>query len=235
MGKKITYYFLALAFIGTWIWAAIEPLHFSDWVLENVLVGLFILLILLTSRIFQFSLFSYVLMTVFMILHIIGSHYTYAEVPWGYNLGEWLGTERNMYDRLVHLLFGVFFVYPVREMSVRIAKTKGFWGYFVPFMIISSFAGFYEIIEWSAAVVVDPEAGEAFLGSQGDIWDAQKDMLLAIVGSFVTLFLVMLVHLVLDKNFYKEFKESFKLPKDDKPMGEVLLDEMIKENKNDHL
>jgi len=235
MGKKITYYFLALAFIGTWIWAAIEPLHFSDWVLENVLVGLFILLILLTSRMFQFSLFSYVLMTVFMILHIIGSHYTYAEVPWGYNLGEWLGTERNMYDRLVHLLFGVFFVYPVREMSVRIAKTKGFWGYFVPFMIISSFAGFYEIIEWSAAVVVDPEAGEAFLGSQGDIWDAQKDMLLAIVGSFVTLFLVMLVHLVLDKNFYKEFKESFKLPKDDKPMGEVLLDEMIKENKNDHL
>jgi putative membrane protein len=235
MGKKITYYFLALAFIGTWIWAAIDPLHFSDWVLENVLVGLFILLILLTSRIFQFSLFSYVLMTIFMILHIIGSHYTYAEVPWGYNLGEWLGTERNMYDRLVHLLFGVFFVYPVREMSVRIAKTKGFWGYFVPFMIISSFAGFYEIIEWSAAVVVDPEAGEAFLGSQGDIWDAQKDMLLAIVGSFVTLFLVMLVHLVLDKNFYKEFKESFKLPKDDKPMGEVLLDEMIKENKNDHL
>ena len=162
-----------------------------------------------------------------MILHVIGSHYTYAEVPGGWTLGEWLGTERNMYDRLVHLLFGVLFVYPVREMSVRIAKTKGFWGYFVPFMIISSFAGFYEIVEWTAASVVDPEAGAAFLGSQGDIWDAQKDMLLAIVGSMGTLLIVMLIHIVLDKDFYHEFKESFKLPKDDKPMGEVLLEEMM--------
>jgi len=235
MSKKITYYILALSFVVAWIWAAIEPLHYADWVLENVLVGLFILLILLTSRMFQFSLVSYVFMTLFMILHIIGSHYTYAEVPWGYTLGEWLGTERNMYDRLVHLLFGVLFVYPVREMSVRIAKTKGFWGYFVPFMIISSFAGFYELIEWGAAAVVDPDAGAAFLGSQGDVWDAQKDMFLAIIGSFGTLLLVMLIHMIYNRDFYQEFKESFKLPKDDKPMGEVLLDEMIQKDKNDHI
>ena len=234
MGKKITYYLLALSFVVAWVWAAIEPLHYADWVLENVLVGLFIVLILFTSKMFQFSLFSYVLMTIFMILHIIGSHYTYAEVPWGYNLGEWLGTERNMYDRLVHLLFGVLFVYPVRELSVRIAKTTGFWGYFVPFMIISSFAGFYEIIEWGAAIAVDPEAGAAFLGSQGDIWDAQKDMLLAIIGSFGTLLIVMILHILLNKDFYKEFKESFKLSKDDKPMGEVLLEDMMQKMKKDH-
>ena len=232
MKNKIIYLLLALSFTLTWIWAAIEPLHHADWVLENILVGLFILLILFTTRIFKFSLFSYVLMTIFMILHVIGSHYTYAEVPWGFTLGEWLGTERNMYDRLVHLLFGVLFVYPVREMSVRIAKTKGFWGYFVPFMIISSFAGFYELIEWGAASVVDPEAGAAFLGSQGDIWDAQKDMFVAILGSLGTLFMVMVVHLIYNKDFYKEFKESFRLPKDDKPMGEVLLDEMMHRKKN---
>jgi len=226
MGKKISYILLVLSFSVAWIWAAIEPVHYADWVLENILVGLFIALILATTRIFKFSLFSYVLMTTFMILHIIGSHYTYAEVPWGFELGNWLGTERNMYDRLVHLLFGVLFVYPVREISVRIAKTKGFWGYFVPFMIISSFAGFYELIEWGAAVVVDPEAGAAFLGSQGDIWDAQKDMFLAIIGSFGTLFLVMIIHMVYNRNFYEEFKESFRLPQDDRPMGEVLLDEM---------
>jgi len=227
MYKKISYIVLALAFTLTWIWAAIEPIHYADWVLENILVGIFIGLILVSSRFFKFSLISYVFMTIFMILHIIGSHYTYAEVPWGYDLGTWLGTERNMYDRLVHLLFGVLFVYPVREMSVRIAKTKGFWGYFVPFMIISSFAGFYELIEWGAAIMVDPEAGTAFLGSQGDIWDAQKDMFVAIVGSLGTLLMVMLIHMVYNRDFYKEFKESFKLPKDDKPMGEVLLDEMI--------
>ena len=233
MSKKISYILLALSFSVVWIWAAIEPLHYADWLLENILVGMFILLILFTTRIFQFSLFSYVLMTIFMILHIIGSHYTYAEVPWGFDLGIWLETERNMYDRLVHFLFGVLFVYPVREMSVRIAKTKGFWGYFVPFMIISSFAGFYELIEWGAAITVDPEAGVAFLGSQGDIWDAQKDMFLAIIGSLGTLFFVMIIHLIYNRNFYKEFKESFRLPQDDKPMGEVLLDEMIHRESKD--
>ena len=95
-------------------------------------------------------------------------------------------------------------------------------------MIVSSFAGFYEIVEWGVAVVVDPESGTAFLGTQGDIWDAQKDMFLAIVGSFVTLLMVMIVHMIYNRDFYHEFKESFKLPKDDKPMGEVLLDEMMK-------
>ena len=228
MKKKVIYFILLFLFSITWIWAAIEPLHYDDWVLENILVFLFIVLIFFTARLFEFSIFSYVLMTAFMILHVIGSHYTYAEVPWGFTLGEWLGTERNMYDRLVHLLFGVLFVYPVREMSVRIAKTKGFWGYFVPFMIISSFAGFYEIIEWGVAIVVDPESGTAFLGTQGDIWDAQKDMLLAILGSLGTLVIVMIMHMMYNRDFYHEFKESFKLPKDDKPMGEVLLDEMMK-------
>ncbi len=126
MKQKITYSILALSFVLAWIWAAINPLHYDDWLLENILVALFILFILVTTPFFQFSLFSYVLMTIFMILHVIGSHYTYAEVPWGYTLGEWVGTDRNMYDRLVHLLFGVLFVYPVREISVRIAKSKGF-------------------------------------------------------------------------------------------------------------
>jgi len=228
MNKRVIYTILTLLFTLTWVWAAIEPLDYDDWLLENILVFILIALIFFTGRYFEFSILSYTFITIFMILHVIGSHYTYAEVPWGVTLGEWLGTERNMYDRLVHLLFGVLFVYPVREMSVRIAKTKGFWGYFVPFMIISSFAGFYEIVEWTAASVVDPEAGAAFLGSQGDIWDAQKDMLLAIVGSLGTLMIVMMIHMVWNKDFYCEFKESFKLSKDDRPMGEVELEAMIK-------
>jgi putative membrane protein len=228
MSKKIIYTILTLLFVIAWVWAAIEPTHYDDWLLENILVFILIGLIFFTGRYFEFSILSYTFITIFMILHVVGSHYTYAEVPWGVTLGEWLGTERNMYDRLVHLLFGVLFVYPVREMSVRIAKTKGFWGYFVPFMIISSFAGFYEIVEWAAAAMVDPEAGAAFLGSQGDIWDAQKDMLLAIVGSLGTLLIVMFVHMAFNRDFYREFKESFRLPKDDRPLGEVKLEEMMK-------
>jgi putative membrane protein len=130
------------------------------------------------------------MITIFMILHVIGSHYTYAEVPFGVNLGEWVGSERNMYDRLVHLLFGVLIVYPLFEVIKYVAKIEGFWTYFVSFMVISAFAGFYEVFEWIGTQIVDPEAGAAFLGTQGDEWDAQKDMVLAMAGSLLFLIFV---------------------------------------------
>ncbi|NEW60966.1 DUF2238 domain-containing protein [Sulfurovum sp. bin170] len=185
--KRFTYTILAVSFLVVWIWAAIEPLHFDDWLLENILVFITLPIIFFTHKRFEFSILSYLLITLFMMLHVIGSHYTYAEVPWGVTLGELLGADRNMYDRLVHLLFGVLLVYPIREIFIRTVKISGFWAYFVPFMIVSALSGIYEVIEWGAAEVVDPEAGIAFLGSQGDIWDAQKDMLLAKVGALWTL------------------------------------------------
>jgi len=188
--NKPLYITLTLLFAITWVWAAINPLHPDDWILENILVVLFVPFVFWASRYFLFSNISYVLVTIFMILHVIGSHYTYAEVPFGVNLGEWLGVERNMYDRLVHLLFGVVFVYPLFEYLQKKVEVKGFLVYYVSFMTVSAFAGFYELIEWIAASVVDPEAGAAFLGTQGDVWDAQKDMALAVVGSFVVLCIV---------------------------------------------
>ena len=226
MSKKIIYTLLLLLLVVTWVWAAIEPVHPDDWLLENILVFIVVPLLLLWSRSFEFSILSYTLITIFLVLHLIGSHYTYAEVPWGVTLGEWWGTDRNMYDRFVHFLFGLLFIYPIREISVRIAKNRGFWGYFVPFMIVSALAGFYEVIEWSTAVLVDPEAGTAFLGTQGDIWDAQKDMLIAMVGAIITLTLVMIFNMIFDKGFFKEFRESFHLPKDDRPLGEVKVEEL---------
>jgi putative membrane protein len=229
MRDKIFYITLSAIFIVVWIWAAYEPKHFDDWLLENILVFIFVPIIYLTGRYFRLSKLSYTLITVFMILHVIGSHYTYAETPFGETLKEWLGSDRNMYDRLVHLTFGLLLVYPIREISVRIAKTRGFWGYFVPFMIISAMAGFYEVIEWIAAINVDPVAGSAFLGTQGDEWDAQKDMALAIVGAFITLFIVFIINLTLNPNFYKEFKDSFKLPKDDHPLGEEELERLLRD------
>jgi len=226
MSKKIIYSLLLLLLVVTWVWAAIEPVHPDDWLLENILVFIVVPLLLLWSRSFEFSILSYTLITIFLVLHLIGSHYTYAEVPWGVTLGEWWGTDRNMYDRFVHFLFGLLFIYPIREISVRIAKNRGFWGYFVPFMIVSALAGFYEVIEWSTAVLVDPDAGTAFLGTQGDIWDAQKDMLIAMVGAIITLTIVMIFNMIFDKGFFKEFGESFHLPKDDKPLGEVKVEEL---------
>jgi len=190
MSRTIHYIIMGLAFFITWIWAAIEPLFFDDWLLENILVVIAVPVLIWTRKQFEFSILSYWMITIFLVLHLIGAHYTYAEVPWGVTLGEWLGTERNMYDRLIHLLFGALWTYPIYELSVRSGKMQGIWPYFVSFMTISAFAGFYEVAEWAAAVLVAPEAGTAFLGSQGDVWDAQKDMMLAMVGSAGVLFLL---------------------------------------------
>ncbi|MEK7673241.1 MAG: DUF2238 domain-containing protein [Patescibacteria group bacterium] len=222
---QISNYKLSLiaVFAAVWAWSAISPNHFDGWVLENILVLIFVPIVLLTGFYFRLSDLSYTLITVFMILHVIGSHYTYAEVPFGFVLQDWWGASRNMYDRLVHFSFGLLFVYPVREVFVRITKVKGFWGYYLPIELILSFAGFYEIIEWIVARIVDPHAGLAFLGAQGDIWDAQKDMVLAVIGATVTMFIFLLINMKYNPNFKQEFKESLKIPKDDHPLGEEKL------------
>ena len=120
---KMTRYqtFLMLTFAGVWTWAAIHPKYPHDWLLENYLVFIFVPIILLISCYFRLSNISYTLITVFMSLHVIGSHYTYAEVPFGYDLQQWLGANRNMYDRLVHFSFGLLLAYPMREVFQRIA------------------------------------------------------------------------------------------------------------------
>jgi len=228
--EKTAYIILSLLFLATWIWAAYEPKHFDDWLLENILVFIFVPVIYLLGRYFRLSLLSYVLITTFMILHVIGSHYTYAETPFGDTLASWFGSKRNMYDRLVHFAFGFLLAYPIREMCVRVAKMRGFWGYFVPFMIISAMGGFYEVIEWIAAINVDPVAGSAFLGTQGDEWDAQKDIALAVLGAFISLGLVMIINMIFNKHFLEEFKNSFKLSDEDHPLGEVELKRMMEES-----
>jgi putative membrane protein len=124
--------FLLAAFVAVWTWAAIKPAFREDWLLENYLVFLFFPLLLLVGRYFELSNISYTLIALFGTLHVIGSHYTYSLVPFGYTLQHWFGAERNMYDRLVHLSFGLLLAYPVREAFVRIAKVRGLWGYYLP-------------------------------------------------------------------------------------------------------
>lgn len=162
-----------------------------------------------------------------MIMHVIGSHYTYAEVPFGYRLQEWLGSERNMYDRLVHFCYGFLLAYPVREVFMRLSITKGFWSYYFPLELVAASSALYEIIEWIAARNVDPAAGIAFLGSQGDIWDAQKDMFLAIIGALIAMFIIFIINWIFNKDHGKEIKESFRIPDSDKPVGEKRLKEYV--------
>lgn len=221
------HWFLIISFLAVWIWAAIDPVFPHDWLLENYLVFLFVPIILGIGYYFRLSKISYSLITIFMILHVIGSHYTYAEVPFGFTLQEWLNADRNMYDRLVHFLCGFLLFYPVREVFMRLANAKGFWSYILPIDLWGSFSAIYEIVEWQAAKNVAPEAGLAFLGSQGDIWDAQKDMALAILGSCLAALIVFLINMYYKKDFWQDMKDSFKIKKGDKILGEEALNNML--------
>lgn len=223
------YKLLLLAiFVLVWMWAAINPSYRHDWLLENYLVFIFVPLILIAGRYFRLSNVSYTLITIFMVLHVIGSHYTYAEVPFGYTLQHWAGSDRNMYDRLVHFSFGFLLAYPVRELFVRISRVKGFWSYYFPLDLVLAGSAVYEIIEWLTARNVDAAAGLAFLGSQGDIWDTQKDMLMAGIGAFLAMVIIFVINWVFNKNHWKEIKESFRIPRNDKPLGEERLKEYLK-------
>lgn len=221
---------LLAIFVVTWTWAAWKPLHPQDWLLENYLVFFWVPALLLTARYFQLSDISYGLVTLFLCLHVIGSHYTYAEVPFGVTLQNWVGADRNMYDRLVHFCFGLLLAYPVREVLVRIAQLRGFWAYFFPIDITFSFSSIYEIIEWKAAEMIAPELGLAFLGSQGDIWDAQKDMFLAGCGAILAMLIVFFFNLWLNPNVGSELRDSVRVPGDDQPLGEAKIEKWLEEN-----
>jgi putative membrane protein len=222
---KIEFYLLTLAIIFTavWCWAAIRPVHPEDWLLENYLVFISVPLIVVLGRYFRLSNLSYTLITIFMVMHVIGSHYTYAEVPFGEILRSWFGSDRNMYDRLVHFCFGLLLAYPVREVFIRISRARGFWGFYFPVELTLAFSAIYEIIEWVAAANVNASAGIAFLGAQGDIWDAQKDMALAGIGALVAMSVTLALTLLVDKNAPRELRESFRIPPDDHPIGERQL------------
>ncbi len=170
-----------------WIWLAIDPVNRRDWLLENLLALALMILLTLTYRRFQLSGLSYCLLTFFMTLHAVGAHYTYAEVPFGFWLKDVLALSRNPFDRIVHFAFGALLVYPVREWLMRLAGVRGVWSYYMPVSTILAQSGLFEVIEAIVAVLVSPELGNAYLGTQGDEWDAQKDMASALAGAVLAM------------------------------------------------
>ena len=213
---------------------AINPHDRYDWALENLLVLAFAITLGLSCRAFPLSRLSYTLIFLFLCLHEVGAHYTYSEVPYndwmtglfGVSLNELLGWERNNFDRVVHFLFGALLVYPIRELYCRVANAKGFWGYFFPLEMAMAASMLYELFEWGAATLFGGDLGVAYLGTQGDIWDAQKDMALASLGALITLTLVLLVNLSLNPDFRTEWRNSFKV-KRKAPLGEDKLDQLL--------
>jgi putative membrane protein len=172
---------------------AISPYDRDVWWAENIPAMLVVAALVWISLNYRFSNTSYVLMSVFIILHTIGGHYTFERVPFDL-VTNTFGFERNHYDRLAHFSVG-FYAYPVAEvlMRKRLVRTRWIVSLF-PIFAIVTVAGVYEIIEWQYAISANPQAGVAVLGSQGDIWDAQKDILADTLGAITAMLLFFSQH-----------------------------------------
>jgi putative membrane protein len=229
---------LALLF-GVWFVAlAIQPLERGTWLLESALSVAAVALLAVLYRKLPFSRVSYTLIFVFLSLHTIGSHYTYSEVPYdawfagltGRSFDALVGWERNNFDRVVHFAYGLLLAYPVREVFLRVAAARGFWGYFLPLDLTMSSSMIYELIEWGAAVVFGGGVGQSYLGTQGDEWDAHKDMALASLGALVAMGLTAAVNWRFQRDFAREWDESLRV-KHAAPLGEEALAQMVREQR----
>jgi putative membrane protein len=170
------------------VWTALawSPHHRADWLLENLPTFVGVPAAVVGYHRFRFSNRAYVQATLFLMLHTIGSHYTYSEVPAGDWLREAADLSRNHYDRVVHFAFGLLMLRPVRELGFRSPGTAGALAvlYFSA-AGVACWSVLYEVTEWLVAAIADPAAGTAYLGTQGDVWDAQKDMALALCGALM--------------------------------------------------
>jgi putative membrane protein len=185
---------LVVAFWLLVAWSAVRPWNPQDYLLEIATpVGGFLLLAA-TRRRFPFTPLAYQVMLLEAAVLIIGAHYTHERVPAFDWLKEALGGQRNQYDRVAHFCVGLLLSIPVREIYRRRTPLRG--GSLQTQVVLSllAFAAFYEITEWWIAVAVAPEAGQAYLGSQGDPWDAQKDMLLDALGAIAGLLVFSRAH-----------------------------------------
>ena len=175
------------------IWSGINPVEPGTWLVE-VLTSLVpvILLVVLYFRWVRFSSLAYVLMTILPVMHAIGSHYTFALVPSDW-LSDLLNTDRNMYDRIAHASVGLYAYGIIEYLDMRnLTKSTTLKLMFAVFAIMA-LAVVYEWFEWIYAIMADPEAGIAILGSQWDIRDAQKDMLMDTLGAVIAVVIYLVV------------------------------------------
>ncbi len=184
-------YFLLVIYTIEWVLLSINPYDRAVWWAENLPVFICVLLLIATFQKFRFSNISYLLMTVFFMFHTIGGHYTFERVPFDlfhnllshFNVDFLFPENRNNFDRVGHFLVGTL-AYPVAELFLRKKWVSHIsTAIFLGIIALGFWGALYEIIEMYYAILEGGESGASFLGSQGDIWDAQKDMLLDILGA----------------------------------------------------
>jgi putative membrane protein len=226
---------LAALFGALWLVLAIAPRDRGAWMLENMLAVAAVVLLASLHRRLLFSRVSYTLIFLFMCVHQVGAHYTYAEVPYdawferltSTSFNDLVGWQRNNFDRVVHFAYGLLLAYPVREVFLRVVNVRGFWGYFLPLDLTMSSSMLFELLEWAVVAVFAGDVGQTYLGTQGDEWDAHKDMALASLGALVAMGVTAAINWRLQRDFAREWAESLRV-KVKAPLGEDEIARMAK-------
>lgn len=189
-------HWLTLAALGFAILiASIHPLEFPSYLLHQIGTVLMLVALFICQKKIGLSYPTFLLYILFLVIHVIGAHYLYSYVPYNdwiksifhFDLNQSMGWSRNMYDRLVHFVYGLFlypFFYRLFQVWLPSLKPKTLFLLVIQFVMASSL--FYEWIEWWIAIGLSPEEAENYNGQQGDLWDAHKDMFLATIGSIIT-------------------------------------------------
>ncbi|HEY6244842.1 MAG TPA: DUF2238 domain-containing protein [Pyrinomonadaceae bacterium] len=173
---------------------AINPHDQADWAMENLFPIAQLVALIIAYRHFKFTRLAYYMIFIYLFVQSWGGHFTYAEAaPFNW-LRDHFHLKRNDYDRLAHFMLGFLVAIPVREILMQVIQTSRRWLAFITASIILAIGAFYEFIEWWVAVLATPNLGDKFLGTQGDIWDTQWDMFLALVGAICTLALFQRLH-----------------------------------------
>ncbi|WP_299703471.1 DUF2238 domain-containing protein [uncultured Pontibacter sp.] len=182
-------------FVAFWAYTGITTPDLLNWVLENSLTLSMVIILAAFYNIFRFTDTSYTLIFLFMLLHVYGSYYQYADNPFGEWMKGQFNFQRNHYDRIVHFGFGLLLSYPLYEIARRGFRLSLFLSSVLVLSLIMSLSAVYEIVEWVVADLVydGDEQGMAYLGMQGDIWDAQKDLAMALFGGVIAIGLAILL------------------------------------------
>ncbi len=181
---------LIVIFVTLWIALAINPTDFGIWALENVLVVTFFPMVLWLDRRYDFNNLTYLSLTAFVSLHLFGANMTYNNMTYFIWYSDWFGFQRNYYDQFIHFLFGLMVFVPFFEVFYHQGLSRRL-SYLIAFLFIASIGAGYEVLEWLSMEVFCPKTKDACFQAltQGDIWDAQKDMAFAIIGALLALVL----------------------------------------------
>jgi putative membrane protein len=194
LGSNRFIWLLASIFFIYWVYGWLYCINLEDWIIENLLVVICLSILVATRNWHRFSDVSYLCIFIFVMLHLYGAFYAYTHN----NFGAWLKSEfhlwRNPYDRIVHFSFGLLLAYPFRELLINKFRASARLAWLIPIEIAFSFGTIFELIEWGVAASTDKETGESYVATQGDVWDAHKDIALAAVGAAVSMLITYLFH-----------------------------------------